>query len=491
MHRFSLCTLLLLFVATPCLADDEGNRPESFKDTAIAVCGDDGAKLQGCKDGSYIRLTRAVDAAFKTALAKAQPAAGVLFKRDQVWFGEVVETFSQNVADEPEQLKKIAATLQRRLAQLDEIKQGLGRGSVAGRWVNAFGTVEVTPAPDGPYRIVMASEAIYGSEANQQQSCKASALVRPGADGWLSGDADAPADAKAGDSDKPARIKVRLQGQTLRAVAGDELHRRGRGGLGCDSINQLTGSYFPAGKSGTGGAAPFVVPTFDCARPGTASEEEICADPELAANDARLNRAWKELLPRLDATTRRLLTEDQRGWVKAQGQRYLSELHPPMAKQSYFVHWTGVARDNLAQIQRERIALLEGFDEKRRGFEGEWRAYNAQLSVTRDNDGGIHVDGNKWFEDDYKGGCDYDFSGKADGDVFRPKDTSKNPDSIERDHASLIVNRTDDAAAKRRFKPDGTLDSEADEAKCKRRLDISSTARLFPVRPSHDVGDKR
>ena len=115
-----------------------------------------------------------------------------------------------------------------------------------------------------------------------------------------------------------------------------------------------------------------------------------------------------------------------------------------MAKLSYFAHWTAAARDSLAQLQRIRIAMLEGFDEKRRGFEGEWSSYNATLSVTRDTDGKLQVDGNKWFEDDYKGGCDYDFKGKAVGDVFKPDDTSKNPDSIVRDHATLIVNPTDD-----------------------------------------------
>lgn len=83
---------------------------------------------------------------------------------------------------------------------------------------------------------------------------------------------------------------------------------------------------------------PFVAPTFDCTRPATATEEEICADPELAANDVRLNHAWKDLQPRLDAVTRKLLTEDQRNWVKTQAMHYLGDLHPPQAKLSYFAH---------------------------------------------------------------------------------------------------------------------------------------------------------
>jgi hypothetical protein len=46
----------------------------------------------------------------------------------------------------------------------------------------------------------------------------------------------------------------------------------------------------------------------------------------------------------------------------------------------------------------------------------------------------------------------------------------------------LIVNRQDDAFAKKR---EGRADD--DEAKCRRRLDHSSTARLFPARPSPDI----
>ena len=114
-----------------------------------------------------------------------------------------------------------------------------------------------------------------------------------------------------------------------------------------------------------------------------------------------------------------------------------------------------------------------------------------RVSVSRDSVNKLHVLGDKWFEDDYKGGCDYDFNGKVVGKVFTPDDKSKNSNSIVRDHATLIVNPTDDFAAKHRLKPDGTLDPNADEAKCRRRLDISSTARLFPVRPARELDKNR
>ncbi|MGF6426712.1 MULTISPECIES: lysozyme inhibitor LprI family protein [Bradyrhizobium] len=91
----------------------------------------------------------------------------------------------------------------------------------------------------------------------------------------------------------------------------------------CSSMWQVTGSYFAAGKDTASDSADtaFVVPTFDCTRPETATDEEICADPDLADNDRRLNRAWKALQPHLDEATRRALIDDQRSWVKSQAQQ--------------------------------------------------------------------------------------------------------------------------------------------------------------------------
>ncbi len=106
--------------------------------------------------------------------------------------------------------------------------------------------------------------------------------------------------------------------------------------------------------------------------------------------------------------------------------------------------------------------------------------------MTREKNGKLHAYGNKWFEDDYKGGCDYDFTGTANGGAFIPDDKSKNPDSLTRDHATLIVNRSDEEDAKHRFGPDGRATVE--EGKCRRSLSISSTARLFPVQPLANAG---
>ena len=147
------------------------------------------------------------------------------------------------------------------------------------------------------------------------------------------------------------------------------------------------------------------------------------------------------------------------------------------------MHFTADARDKLDRLQRERIALLEGFDDKRSGLAGIWLAYNAILKVTANADGSLKAEGWKWEQGDWKAGCDYEMTGKVVNGVFRSDEKRKNPDTLERDHATLIVNRQDDVFAKKR---DGS-DESADEAKCQRNYTISSTARLFPARPSPDI----
>jgi len=505
--RHCLAGALWLLVATtaPCFADDDDyNYPESLKPGAIELCKPDSRlqKTAPCTDGSFDRLAKDIDAAAKAALAKARPITVPLLKRDQVWFGEMIAMYAGDAVDAAAQgedwqkriLDNTAAQLRQRIATLNGVAQGLGRAGVAGRWANAFGTVEVAPDENGAYRVTLSGHARYGvSDDDLRQTCEATAIVRPGTDGWLAGDAIAAAgDPKpdgAGERTKPALLRIRRQGETLRVLAGndsrDDWDYRT---LHCSRRNLLTGSYFAVGNAGAAAnaaAAPFVAPTFDCANPGSSAEEEICADPELAANDVRLNRDWKRLLPRLDAATRRYLTADQNAWVKSQANQFIEFLHPAWDKQTSDVHQTAYGRDQVDRLQRERIAVLEGFDEKRRGFEGLWWADSGVLTVTRGKDSTLKATGRKWFQGDWKAGCDYEFTGTADGDVFHPADKSKNPDSMVRDHATLIVNPTDDEFAKHRY--DDRHKADVDEAKCKRRLDVSSTLRLFPVRASPDL----
>ena len=135
-------------------------------------------------------------------------------------------------------------------------------------------------------------------------------------------------------------------------------------------------------------------------------------------------------------------------------------------------------------MQRERIALLEGFDDNRKGFAGLWLGYNAILNVTAAEDGGVQAKGRKWEQGDWKAGCDYDMQGKLVGGMFRSDEHRKNPDTLERDHATLIVNRLDDAFAKKRHGADAD-----DEMKCKRRSPGLLDRAAVPGPPSPDIDD--
>ncbi|HEV8464474.1 MAG TPA: hypothetical protein VGQ63_05670, partial [Pseudolabrys sp.] len=190
-----IAAALLLASVAPCLGDDvdSANKP---RPTAYALCGNDGARLPACKDGSFDRLGQEVDAAVKVALAKAQPTTTPILMRDQFWFremiGAVIDDATGGGDDQLEVQKRtldnVVATLHQRTATLRAIAQGFGRTGVAGRWANAFGTVEITAVEHDGYRIVLSGKASYGGSAdNLQQTCNADAVVHLGANGWLSG----------------------------------------------------------------------------------------------------------------------------------------------------------------------------------------------------------------------------------------------------------------------------------------------------------------
>lgn len=83
-------------------------------------------------------------------------------------------------------------------------------------------------------------------------------------------------------------------------------------------------------------------------------------------------------------------------------------------------------------------------------------------------------------------GCDYEMKGRSRDGRFVSDDQRPNPDTLERDHATLVVNGLDDTYAKHRSPGNGET-SSPDEQKCKRSQWVSSTSRLFPVRPSPDI----
>ncbi|WP_298872289.1 lysozyme inhibitor LprI family protein [uncultured Bradyrhizobium sp.] len=487
--------LLAAALLAPATANATSDPASSSGSTAMMFCtqNSDGSKIEGgtskfCRDNGYDKLVAAVEASFAAAVGKAPTNVRPLFKRDQVWFNEMIQEAAYTVeeAGEDELRQNMTDALRRRADALDDLARGFGRSGLTGAWANAFGGVTVTATESGVYRLDADLSSDYGSDKHWQ--CKLKATVKPSADGWLSGvtTPTQPSEPGAKPAD-PLSIKLRRQGETLRVVLlANEEQWFSSNDPDCDHPGQVTGTYFARGsRNGTDKTnTDFVAPTFDCMRPETATDEEICADPNLATNDQRLNRAWKALLPRLDDATRRALTDDQRHWVSAQALQYPEFLHPAWEKQTSAMHYTVFGRDRLNSLQRERIALLEGFDDKRVSLAGTWLAYNAIIRITVDKDGAVDAQGWKWSQADWKGGCDYEISGDVKGGAFHSSERRKNPDTLERDHAMLVVNRLDDFFAKKR---EGKNDNDDDEPKCKRNATISSTARLFPVKPSDDV----
>jgi uncharacterized protein YecT (DUF1311 family) len=500
-HRLAtLAVAISVLTPVAAFAADDFIAASSKAPMEFKLCGGgDSApiKTAACKEAGYDKLAAGINKAMGAAAAKAPANIRPLLRRDQAWFNEIIVNAAESLseADDTEQRESFAETLRQRIATLDAVARGFGRPGLSGKWVSAFGSITVTPADNGAYRLAVETRAVYGSGQDRRRECIVNAVVKPGVGAWLSGpvlpDEDKPAnkaDAKS-EPAKPPTIKLRRQGETLRVVLGDA-EWRDEDHPNCEYMWQVTASYFASGKADIAtdkADIAFAAPTFDCTRLETATEEEICADPDLADNDQKLNRAWKALLPRLDEATRRALIEDQRKWVGSQAAQYPEFLHPAWEKQTSYMHFTTDARDKLDRLQRERIALLDGFDDKRSGLAGIWLAYNAVIQITVDKDGGVSAKGWKWDQGDWKAGCDYEMSGKIVSGLFRADEERKNPDTLERDHAMLIVNRLDDVFAKKRWKKDGTAEDTADEAKCKRNISNSSTARLFPARPSSDI----
>jgi len=492
--RFAALALAVFLAPSTTRADDASDLAAYSSAPISALCGGERAilKTETCKDAAFAKFATEIDQALQAALAKAPANVRPLLKRDHYWFGETINNLVQNMGrpspGEPDR-NGLAGMLGRRAANFAQVADGFGRTGVLGKWVDAFGSIAVTSAERGAYRLAIDTDSGYTEAEDQRWRCQASALVKPAANGWFAGELLVEPN-KDGDVDqprKPLAIKMRRQGETLRVVTalryGSDDYATGEG---CRNPVQITASYFASGKQDAAATdkteTGFVAPTFDCVRPNTESDEEICADPDLALQDVRLNRAWKALLPRLDETTRHALAEDQRNWVREQAGIYPYAIHPGGDKTTYDLHHVGYARLDVDKLQRERIALLEGFDLNRKGLLGLWIGHNAILDVTQADGGNVKANGRKWEWDDYKAGCEYEMQGKVVGGVFRSEEERTNPYTLERDHATLIVNRMDDAFAKKRHGADGD-----DEMKCRRSMQASSTVRLFPVRYSPDI----
>jgi uncharacterized protein len=344
-----------------------------------------------CADVELAGLDEAVDARFKRLVASADPLTALLLKRDQQWFTDILG--ARNMAPfkddgDPERSRMVAA-LRGRAIMLDRMDTGTPRQNPVGEWANTFGTAKVEISPDGTLRVGIASKVTY-ADNEEPIACALSAQAKLAGDGWFTGKAQNSAIADDRDPDQTARsespfeLRLRLQGRTLRVVLlPDEQDSP------CSAPEQVTGSYFPVGVAEAGSpdskrASRTVAPSFDCATAKNSDEEEICADPDLARQDAAIARIYRDVLRRLDPKASNYLRDDQRTWVKTNATVFDIQLHPSWDKQRYFVHQTGNARNELMLRLGERAAMLANLDEKRKGLEGLWVAHNALLTILPD-----------------------------------------------------------------------------------------------------------
>ncbi len=261
----------------------------------------------------------------------------LLLWRDQRWFAEILGNLDAtkfNGNDGPARLQ-LKDMLARRVAVLNAIMPQQIAATPAGTWGNALATVSVGRDGIDALRVTLTAMLSYG-ERDDTLTCDLTGTFKPD-NGWFAGDLSAQDGTTT-----PARL--RLQGNTLRVV-----HLYGdRDQSVCGELAMMTGTYFPMHAAAIGTAAAVaartVAPSFKCATAQNADEEEICADPDLAAQDAALARVYGETLRRLELRPASSLRADQRNWVKDNPTAFNSSLHPAANKPNYMLHQTDSAR---------------------------------------------------------------------------------------------------------------------------------------------------
>src|SRR5581483_8893353 len=103
-----------------------------------------------------------------------------LLKRDQAWFNEMVLT----IAQAQDGAATLLALLKQRTEAFAALASGFGRPGLAGRWVDAFGSVTVAPAERGAYRVAIDTHSDYRAGEETVWDCHVTAELAPGDDGW-------------------------------------------------------------------------------------------------------------------------------------------------------------------------------------------------------------------------------------------------------------------------------------------------------------------
>src|SRR5262249_13878844 len=150
-------------------------------------------------------------------LAAADPLTAMLLRRDQGWFGETlgnVDSVNSDAADGGE-ITRLRDALKARLAALE--RMAVRAESPAGTWTNAFSNAEVETSADGGLRVTVTSRVVY-PESDEVAGCSARAEVRRDGEGWFTGAAINTDGAEPPPDNNPFKLRLRLQGNTLRLV---------------------------------------------------------------------------------------------------------------------------------------------------------------------------------------------------------------------------------------------------------------------------------
>ena len=429
-----------------------------------------------CADRELVGLDRAMDNAINRLATGGDTLTAMLLRRDQRWFFDRLDVSHKNdfsSADDPER-QRILEAMRERLSLLEGVAPNAGRG-LAGRWANAFSEAKIEALGSG-VRVTVTNKTVEGDD--DEAKCNARAQVKPGRDGWLAGTAIRVVDDQAAESsDGPFRLRLHLQGNTLRIVV-----TRSEQDSFCGVPEQITGSYFMVAATEPRRSPPAAVlsPSFSCATAKLLDEEEICADPDLAARDVEIAQAYRDIQRKLDAKTFGFLRDDQRAWVKDNGVAFDAYLLPAWDKQHSERYHTGDARNELLLRQSERLAMLTSLEPARQGFAGLWIANNAMLNINAapEKPGTLIATGRKWQSGDYKSHCEFEANGKITGGTFRTDDGFP---ELARDGATLTIDSRD---------PDRTRDRDnrrlREQPGYCTRMD-SAKARLFPVKPHPDI----
>jgi uncharacterized protein len=422
-----------------------------------------------CSDKELRSLAQAIETRHKSLVVAADPATAMLLRRDNARFEDILgDLTSAFTGGADPQRVRVLDLLRQRADMLQKLRTTPKPSAPVGAWANAFGSVKIA-AGTGDHLTIAADARGHYQENEEPFVCAVAADLALTPDGWFTG--ATRRDADAGDADvKGFLLRIRLQGGTLRVVMEGE-----QDDPLCPNAELVTGSYFPLFTTDPlargVAAAPPVSPSFDCGGAKNLDEQEICADPELAALDGEIARAYREALRQLDPNAANHLRTDQRSWVKENALAYDSQLHPAWAKQSYFLHHGGIARAELLSRLKDRHALLTNLDTKRRGFEGFWLGHDAMLRIEPADDkpdGTLRAVGQKWDSSDYKSHCDFEAVGRIRSGRFETTDSFP---SLARDGMTLTLDADGpDRGGSRRERPDY----------CSRMP--NARARLFPVR---------